>query len=274
MSVLLILVIALVRRFWIIAAVAFAGVVAIVGTWIPLLGETNVEPTGPAYRVVSANVYVGQATQPLLDRLAADPLPTDILLLAECTPECAEVLNQPDVKALFPFRHVDALPGARGAAILSKQPLTDTTPISEDGVEHPNGLAMPHAKTRLGATQLTVKVAHPYPPIPLELGKWAADLEYLADYARTVDGPLLIGGDFNSTPYHQQFRNILGTTLVDGTSNLAGTWPADLPASVAAPIDHILFSSPFARVAGGTWDIPDTDHRAVWVEVTAIRQPN
>jgi endonuclease/exonuclease/phosphatase family metal-dependent hydrolase len=84
-----------------------------------------------------------------------------------------------------------------------------------------------------------------------------------------VDGPLLIGGDFNATIYHQQFRNVLGDTLVDATSSAAGTWPASSPPLIAAPIDHILLSAPFERVASGTWDIPDTDHRAVWIDITA-----
>lgn len=71
----------------------------------------------------------------------------------------------------------------------------------------------------------------------------------------------------NATPYYGAFRSILGDRLSDAIPASTGTWPADVPALVGTPIDHILFSDPFTMSASGTWNLDGTDHRAVWAEL-------
>lgn len=254
---------AVLKRRWVTVATATVCAGIVFATSWPAGSAPVDEGSGALVRVVASNVYVGEATQSLVDELLSDPVPADIVLIAECTQACAEVLGKPQALSLFPFRHIDAQPGARGAAILSRTPLTELSPLDRP-VLRDGALAMPSARTQLQGREVVIKVAHPFPPIPLELSQWRFGLDELAAFAEEASGPLIMGGDFNATTYHAPFRSILAQDLSASLSATVGTWPSGLPEMAASPIDNILFRAPFQLSSSGTWQIDGSDHRAVW----------
>lgn len=260
--------VAIFTRRWVAVATATACAGIIFATSWPAGAAPVDARSGAVIRVVASNVYVGGATQGLADELLSDPVPADIVLIAECTQACAEILGKPQLLSLFPFRHIDAQPGARGAAILSRTPLTDLSPLARPVVRD-GALAMPSARTRLHGQEVAIKVAHPFPPIPLELSQWRSGLDELAAFAEQTSGPLIMGGDFNATAYHAPFRSILAQDLSASLPATVGTWPTGLPELLASPIDNILFRAPFQLVSSGTWQIDGSDHRTVWVDFDA-----
>lgn len=257
---------ALPARKWLLLSVSLVVAPVILVTAWPDDTDSPAHADGTRLRVVASNVYVGKATRPLVDRIAAESVQPDVVLIEECTEACEQVLTAEPMANLYPYRHIDAQPGARGAAILSRTPLTDTSPLVRSTAFDDN-LAMPAAKTTIAGQSLAIKVAHPFPPVPFDLGQWRSDLDRLAQYAATTDGLLIMGGDFNATRYHQPFRSIMNAGLSDALSTDAGTWPSDLPAAIAAPIDHILFRAPLAVLDSGVWTIDSSDHRTVWADL-------
>lgn len=216
-------------------------------------------------RVVSSNVNAGMATRSLISKLENDPTPTDVLFIVECTLHCAQVLDEPAIVDIFPHRIVVPAPGAAGAAILSRSQLSN---ISQPG-SGASHLAMPSADVTINDRTVALRAAHPFPPLPLALESWRGGLSELAEFTRVTTTPVIVAGDFNATPYHEEFRAILRDRLSDATPSTAGTWPADLPPLLGAPIDHILFSQPFSVSDSGTWDLVESDHRTVWADLVS-----
>lgn len=236
-----------------IAASAYPSAIA------PLDGSDE----GNQVRIVASNVKAGMATRGLIDKLAAGPTQTDILVIVECTDECARTLDEPAVMAMFPHRLVAPAPGPAGAAILSRRQLTSIPqPPAVEG-----HLAMPSGAVEINEHTVVLRVAHPFPPLPFSLDAWRAGLAELAEYTQTTVSPIIVAGDFNATPYHEEFRAVLGNRLTNATPSTAGTWPQSLPPLMSAPIDHILVSEPFLVSSSGTWDLAETDHRAVWADL-------
>jgi len=237
---------------------------AIVLTSWPAGAEAATAPAGSTpVRVVSSNVNLGAATQPLIDRLEAEPIATDVLFIVECNVACAQILARSPASAMFPYRRIDEAPGPAGSAILSRTPLTER-PHQPQG---PGQFAMPAAEVELGGVPVALKAAHPYPPTVLDLGRWRSGLDELEQFSAGARSAVLIGGDFNATPYNGAYRAVLGERLSDAIPAASGTWPSDVPEMLGTPIDHILFSEPFGMAASGTWNLAGSDHRTVWADL-------
>jgi endonuclease/exonuclease/phosphatase (EEP) superfamily protein YafD len=68
------------------------------------------------------------------------------------------------------------------------------------------------------------------------------ELDAIADRARTMDGPLVILGDFNATPWSRPFRRVRARTgLCDSRAGFEASFPA-ASEIVRIPIDHLLAS--------------------------------
>lgn len=229
-------------------------------------GQNSADPMAQQLRVVSANVLEGKATQAVLDKVASEPTPTDVLAIIECPEICNVALNTEATKKAFPYRIIRSIPGARGAAILSRTPVRWLSEPGEINSEYPG---LPTVVVQRGTQQLTVKIAHPLLPWPGRLDEWSRDLADLQQFAATTPGPRIVLGDFNANHFHRQFRDILGAgPVLDSTAGIGGTWPSFVPAWAGSQIDHILTSGEFATSAAGSWDVEGSDHRAVFADLT------
>jgi len=107
---------------------------------------------------------------------------------------------------------------------------------------------------------------------PAPLGRKREQFNLLAQAVRQVEGPMLLAGDFNATPWSYAFRDFVGAAeLTRHTRNLPTfpaliyvlDWSDTLP---FLPIDHVLSRNGVAvhRVARG--EAASSDHYAVVVD--------
>jgi endonuclease/exonuclease/phosphatase (EEP) superfamily protein YafD len=61
----------------------------------------------------------------------------------------------------------------------------------------------------------------------------------MADAVSRLDGPVVVAGDFNTTPYAPIFETFLNTARVSTFHDFPATFPAAL-GGLGIPIDHIL----------------------------------
>jgi endonuclease/exonuclease/phosphatase (EEP) superfamily protein YafD len=231
-----------------------------------LIGSAaSADPATQQLRVASANVQEGQATQAVLDKVAGEPVATDLLAIIECPQVCNTAIDSVAARKMFPYRIVRSIPGARGAAVLSRTPVRWQTDPGEISAEY---AGLPAVVVQRGSEEVTVKVAHPLLPWPGRLDEWSNDLAGLQRFAGTTSGPRMVLGDFNATHFHRQFRDILMAGPVsDATAGIGGTWPSSVPPWAGSQIDHILTSADFTVTAAGSWNIEGSDHRAIFADL-------
>lgn len=93
---------------------------------------------------------------------------------------------------------------------------------------------------------IAVLGSHPLAPTTAERSAFRdAQLEFAADWSRQQEGPHVVTGDFNATPWSYPFRRLLAETeLVNsqGGYGIEATFPADRSFLLRVPIDHLLHS--------------------------------
>jgi endonuclease/exonuclease/phosphatase (EEP) superfamily protein YafD len=108
---------------------------------------------------------------------------------------------------------------------------------------------------------------HVVPPVPGDVETWRQELGVLTALCERIPG-VVIAGDLNATVDHAAVRD---SECVDGASDTGGvgTWPADRPAMLGTPIDHVLADAGRWRpTASQVLDAPGGgDHRAVLVRL-------
>ncbi|UNK69766.1 endonuclease/exonuclease/phosphatase family protein [Microbacterium sp. H1-D42] len=128
----------------------------------------------------------------------------------------------------------------------------------------PSAVAMP-----VSGDGPTIVAVHAVAPRPDAMTRWKSDLAWIAD--QCPEGDFILAGDFNATVDHMAGLGMDGGTMgrcrdvASNTGNgMVGTWPADLPRLLGAPIDHIMASANW-RASGSVVldDAGGSDHRAV-----------
>ncbi|MFI0351294.1 endonuclease/exonuclease/phosphatase family protein [Actinomadura sp. 9N407] len=279
---------ALLLRRW--TAAAAAGVVAVTSlvTVVPrTIGEDQPAARGPAVRVLSANLYFGEADAAALADLVQRSR-ADVLSLQELPQEAVQRYERAGLSRLLPHKVVDARPGAAGSGLYSRYPLRE--------LPSPGGMRMatPQAELTLpGGRRVQVTAVHPVPPISsAAYAAWQHDIAALPA-ARAAEGtgaggtaaggaapgqgggagarPIrILAGDFNATLDHATLRHLIGRGYADAADRTgAGLTPTWGTSGSGPPLtlDHVLVDR---RCAVGEFEVHDlqgTDHRAVFAEV-------
>jgi vancomycin resistance protein VanJ len=197
----------------------------------------------------------------------------DILLLQEVTPTIADTLQglQPNDPAnpLY-FAYAPQI----GQAIVSRYPLTSLETAPTKGRTQ---------KVRVHTPYGTINVWNLHLAVPAPWKRQYAQVSALIEDMQQVDGPLLIGGDFNTT-YGSEVYGLINRNL-QNAHRQAGwgfgfTFPAHAPRLKGVPIltpivriDHIFHDSHFftrdaytLQTAGGS------DHLPVAAELILIER--
>jgi endonuclease/exonuclease/phosphatase family metal-dependent hydrolase len=222
------------------------------------------EAGGPTLRVLTVNLFVGRAdAEAVVARVRqADP---DVLFLQELTEDAATRLKQAGLDELMPHAELELrCNGPRGSGIYSRFPLAEGPTLP------PTHAAQPTALLELpGGEAVELICVHPSAPALRRGGaaRWRAELAALPAPGRR---PRVVAGDFNATPDHGAFRDVLRLGYADAavaTGNaLIPTWgpPGKGP---WLTLDHVLVSRGCAVLACSVHDVPGTDHRAVYAEI-------
>ena len=252
------------------AALVVAVVGAIAQSPLYLDNRVTVMADAPKFRLLQANIRLGEADpRALLDLARAEHI--DVMTVAELTEPAADRLAAAGVYEVLPFSYLQPRRGGGGAGIYSRHPLDESVKLP--GLQHNNLRATMHIP---GSGPVAVFALHPVPPYPEPAWKWALELDRLGAALDREPLPLVVGADFNSTYDHRRYRDLVaagtkdGRPLIDAAeylgSGIVATFPADTWYPAVLAIDRILArgATPlsFRRV-----DLPGSDHHGVVADI-------
>jgi endonuclease/exonuclease/phosphatase (EEP) superfamily protein YafD len=217
--------------------------------------------SGPRLRVLAANLDTGLADPGKLVNLVRDNK-VDAVSLVELTPQEVTALDKAGLFALLPYRVLHAGPGNTGSGLASKFPLTALALSGSSDDKEPS------ARLSLGGKDIELVAAHPVAPT------WSESLwrKQFADLPKADPAAVrIVAGDFNATLDTGELRRLLGTGYADAADQcgdgLLATWPDGVfPPPVT--LDHVLVDSRIAVTGFQVFDVPGSDHNAVYAELT------
>lgn len=182
------------------------------------------------------NVYIGNRSySEVTDRIRE--LRPDFVLLEEVSPKLADALE--GLRDDYPFQRLASTGAPFGIAFLSRQPL-ESVVIRDDFSELRNVVT---AKLPGGVTLFGV---HVISPVGGRHSAWRnRQLRELAELVRRTDGPVVVAGDLNVSPFSPHHRKLLESAhLLDARvgRGLLNSWPGGI-APLRIPIDQLLYSS-------------------------------
>ncbi|MCA9285679.1 MAG: endonuclease/exonuclease/phosphatase family protein [Phycisphaerales bacterium] len=169
----------------------------------------------------------------------------------------------------FPYQLVDPAPGVTGIGVLSRWPIT-----AEFRQPAAGGFPFIDATVDLSGAPLRVLAVHPVPPVRADaVARRNAHLEEIAEQAVRAQGPCVVIGDLNETPYGAPMRVLLEHSGLRSAREGRGrlpTWPVHLPAIerrtptwLMIPIDHVLVSPEVGVESFETGPAIGSDHLPV-----------
>lgn len=249
------------------AVLALAGTVATTASVIAYTGW-HLQPAQAQavrdFRLVTFNVFYRNRN---LEGIAnyLQRIDADVVALQELEPPQALQLA-----ALLPsYPHVSAQAQSRyGAIMFSRWPI-----VADEIVELvPGGAGVEKTVIDWRGQPVTLIGAHLHWPIrPGTAHLRNAELHRLAQLARSIDGPLFVGGDFNVTPWSPNFRDAVAESGLQDCARGQGpvtTWPTFF-APALIRIDHCLASEDWRVVAMRTGPGLGSDHYPVVIDFEA-----
>lgn len=208
--------------------------------WLPLVADLRGAPqpnaTGTPLRVLVLNVHTESATFAQVRQLIVDEQP-DVIGLVEVDQRWLEALA-PAVRD-YPGR-IEAPRGDNfGVALYARGRVAGAAELLA------SPLPSVVADVAIGDATLRAILTHPLPPMSgAALDNQRAQLDAVADRARTTALPTLIMGDLNATPWSRPFARLLQRSgLCDSRAGFGVQ--ASFPAAsqvLRIPIDHLLAS--------------------------------
>lgn len=261
-------ILALVLRRWLVAAVAAVAALALLAAVLPRALDgphrAHADAPGSTLIVMTANLRFGRADAPALLRLvrAHD---VDVLSVQELTPDALRRLDAAGAARLLPARSVRPDLRWSGLGVLARAPLRAVAPPPEGAAAQLEVLMSSSARAKLRFVAV-----HPLPPISrVNTRAWRRALHNLPD-PRAGTVPRVLLGDFNATLDHHELRRLLRRGYVDAADatgdGLRPTWPTT-GGRLPLTIDHVLFPTPIKVRRVSLHDVPGSDHRALIAEL-------
>lgn len=95
-------------------------------------------------------------------------------------------------------------------------------------------------------------------------------LQFAADWAADQQGPTIVVGDFNATPWSYAFRRLISSAHLANSGRGFGlelSYPADANPLLRVPIDHLLYSDELAVVDRRLGPALGSDHFPLTVDL-------
>ncbi len=230
----------------------------------PYLSAIPAAAGPPTLKIVFFNLWENNPdTGPALDFLRREN--ADVVVLGEVEPHWAKALD--GLADLYPHR-LDRLDcrenGHCEMTMLSKKPWIKAAAGRHDQSKPP----IVWARFLKDGRDFTVLGTH----LSWSLGPRSArmqrrQVESLAALARGFDGPLVVAGDFNFTPWSARFRRFEEASgLRRAGGGIVPTWPARIM-PLGIPIDHVFAGPGFASATARSGPDVGSDHLPVIAEL-------
>jgi len=253
-----------VTKRWKAALAALAICLINVAVFAPLFipHRDNPVSSGPAYRAMMMNVNVWAGNPEQVAKRIEEESP-DILLLEEINDRWIEKLDV--VTAQYPYRIVQTRGDPFGIALYSRYPCNKSEVVYLGEARLPSV----YAEIQLGETTVTVVGTHPMCPANGKASALRNDqLAKIAGFLRKFDGPVLLLGDLNTTPWSCHFHKLLRDAQLKDSSRGRGiqpTWPCQRW-PLLIPIDHCLYRGGIAILSKRIGEKTGSDHYPVIVD--------
>jgi endonuclease/exonuclease/phosphatase (EEP) superfamily protein YafD len=89
-------------------------------------------------------------------------------------------------------------------------------------------------------------------------------MEALARFVGRIDGPVVVAGGLNASPWSASFRRLRAAAGLSPAAVLMPTWPAWPVVLPQVALDHVLVSPDVAVLEAGTGPAVGSDHLPVW----------
>ncbi|HEY1224762.1 MAG TPA: endonuclease/exonuclease/phosphatase family protein [Brevundimonas sp.] len=241
--------------------VAALSLLAVWPQWTTPMGTP--EPEAKTVRLYSANLWARNRDVDAVIRSvrAAD---ADIVVLIELGDDAAARLDE--ILKGYPYRvatvRVDRPSGAARSAIASRYPMKGLWKL-------PQGLHLVGAVVETPAGSVNVLGAHLTRPWPFQY-QWGQinQVTLLSQYRKTLTGPVIVAGDFNSVSSARIGRQVQAEAGLIPAPGWPGTWPAIAPSALGVTIDQVWRSPDLAFVSRKLGEPTGSDHRPVVTEIT------
>jgi endonuclease/exonuclease/phosphatase (EEP) superfamily protein YafD len=214
-----------------------------------------------AFRVAAANVWYRNRHFQRVADFAARESP-DLILLAEVTAECEAAL----ASLTQEYAHRFSTRGNRGTGLLllSRWPMRAAVLPNFSEVEPAIAATLVIKERRVEL--LSVHTSWPIgPECTLERDR---QLALIGDYARAHEGPLIVLGDLNISPFSRVFQELLAGSHLSSAAQGFGwqpTWPVFLPPA-GIQIDHVLVGAGVAVMSFRRGAPVGSDHLPILVD--------
>jgi endonuclease/exonuclease/phosphatase (EEP) superfamily protein YafD len=256
---------ALRRRWGLVAVLAVAGAISVapVLPYVPRSrgAEAVAVPEVAPLKVLTVNVSYRQFKERRLLEIVREANP-DVLVVQELTPHAERVLADLDTS----FPHFRKFPADRqyGIGLWSRYELESGGTIALG--------RLPAIEARVRGPSGTFTFIGVHLSAPMTRRRAAArnqQLVELAARAAAVKGPLIVAGDFNTTPYSPYFADWLqaaGLTDSRRGRTISTSWPTMLRWA-GIPIDHVAVNDGFSIQSHRRLPNFESDHFGALVEV-------
>jgi len=260
----------LIGRKWRWAVLSGIFALVNIGEILPSFIGPSRQATAPSnsVTVLLANVLSSNKHYEKVEKLVRSVDP-DIIVVVEATEDWMRALAQFEEK----YPHVVSRPREDnfGIAVFSRFPF-EKSEILQIGDWH---LPSAMARLRIDDREFTLVATHPAPPVGgARFGHRNRQLEAVAEYVRSVKGPVILLGDLNTTPWSPHFKKLLRRGgLLDSRRRhgIQATWPAQtLLPLFRIPLDHILHSPGIAILHREVGPDIGSDHLPVIAEFSLV----
>lgn len=274
LSLLLLVLLCCLRHQWLIAFSVFMVAVQsmqILPWYLPHGGQAIAQPANLRLLIANLNTQ-NRSFDPVLSLIRQET--PDLALLIEVDEAWLEQLDT--LKDILPYQFGEANPYNLGIVLYSRQPLINAQANPFETARN-TGIT---ANLTINGQSLALIGIHPPPPIkPHWFQVRNRQLDAIARYVQTLSTPVIVMGDFNSTPWSPYFQRLMRQTKLHNTRQGFGilpSWP--VPTSydpmagwmsrlLGIPIDHCLVSPTLKTVHIRTGPPVDSDHRPVIVDL-------
>lgn len=278
---------AVIRPLLVLVVGVLAGIALVFGPRLPgagglilaVAGGVGMVPHGPASELPDGARHYSAYQKNLLwnlpdkARVARDIGETepDFVMLQEL-----HQLNRPILDMLrrdYPHQQFCPFATVGGTAVLSRWPPTEEKPVCDDGY----GLAAMQVATPDGPTWIVSLHLH----WPFPYGQ-RAQLDTLLPVLERLDGPIIVGGDFNMVPWAFSVAAVKRATRTTDAGYAGGTFAFSyrregrnlLETLPPIPIDHILVPQNGMRGSLTRRDRLGSDHHGLVATFTIASPAN
>ena len=250
------------------ASMAFAVVNALPALLLFLPSHTHAAPQNAFahLRILQANILTSNTNTPALLALVASEQP-DVVVLQE--PDERWLRELAPLTNSYPVFATLARDDNFGAAIYCK-----TNALSADIFLLSDPEGVPSSRARIRVNGKTVTVVGTHTPAPYNALMWRDRNSFTRELAQTLrktEGPLVVTGDFNNTPWSAHFREFLKASgLLDSAQGRGPqpTWPTSYLPLARIPLDHCFHSEDVQILAKRPGSPIGSDHLPLIIDIS------